>query len=79
MAGAGTVVSSLWQVPDMESMRFMKTLYSMNSQTYPELMQKVALQRISEARLRGRPMHPFSWGAFVATGDWRIPLRASGN
>ena len=72
MAGAKTVVSSLWQVPDMESMKFMKSLYSMNSQTYPELMQKVASQRIAEARLRGRPTHPFSWGAFVATGAWQI-------
>lgn len=71
MAGARTVVSSLWQVPDMESMKFMRSLYSMNSQTYPELMRKVALQRISEARLRGRPTHPFTWGAFVATGEWK--------
>jgi CHAT domain-containing protein len=71
MAGARTVVSSLWQVPDLESMKFMKSLYSMKSQTYPELMQKVALQRISEARLRGRSTHPFTWGAFVATGEWR--------
>jgi CHAT domain-containing protein len=77
MAGAGTVVSSLWQVPDMESMRFMKSLYSMSSETYPELMQKVALQRISEARLRGRPTHPFTWGAFVATGEWKNKPKAS--
>jgi CHAT domain-containing protein len=77
MAGARTVVSSLWQVPDMESMRFMKSLYSMNSQTYPELMRKVALKRISEARLRGRPTHPFTWGAFVATGEWKNRSKGS--
>ncbi len=71
MAGAKTVVSSLWQVPDMESMKFMKSLYSMNSQTYPELMQKVTLKRITEARQRGRPTHPFTWGAFVVTGEWK--------
>ncbi len=72
MAGAKTVVSSLWQVPDDETMKFMKTLYSTKAKTYPELMQQVALQRIREARLRGRPTHPFTWGAFVATGEWRI-------
>ena len=77
MAGAKTVVSSLWQVPDMESMKFMKSLYSMKSRTYPELMQKVALQRISEARLRGRSTHPFTWGAFVATGEWKNSSKAS--
>ncbi len=72
MAGAKTVVSSLWQVPDNETMKFMKTLYSTKAKTYPELVQQVALQRIKEARLRGRPTHPFTWGAFVATGDWRV-------
>lgn len=72
MAGAKTVVSSLWKIPDKESMQFMKTLYSTKAKTYPELMQQVALRRIREARLRGRPTHPFTWGAFVATGDWRI-------
>jgi CHAT domain-containing protein len=79
MAGAKTVVSSLWQVPDMESMKFMKSLYSMDSQTYPELIQKAALKRITEARQRGRPTHPFTWGAFVATGEWRNHLNASTN
>lgn len=72
MAGAKTVVSSLWKVPDAETMKFMKTLYSTKAKTYPELMQHVALQRIRELRLRGRSTHPFTWGAFVATGDWRI-------
>lgn len=72
MAGAKTVVSSLWKVPDKETMQFMKTLYSTKAKTYPELMQQVALKRIRELRLRGRPTHPFTWGAFVATGDWRI-------
>ncbi|MBI5470833.1 MAG: CHAT domain-containing protein [Ignavibacteriae bacterium] len=82
MAGAKTVVSSLWQVPDAETAKFMKALYAnmnhavgrhaMSPLTYPELMQKVALERIRELRLRGRPTHPFTWGAFVATGEWRI-------
>jgi CHAT domain-containing protein/tetratricopeptide (TPR) repeat protein len=81
MAGAKTVVSSLWQVPDDETMKFMKTLYvqltavgrgGSTPYTYPELMQQVALKRINEARLRGRSTHPFTWGAFVATGEWRI-------
>lgn len=72
MAGAKTVVSSLWKVPDRQTMQFMKTLYSTKAKTYPELMQQVALKHIREARLRGRPTHPFTWGAFVATGDWRV-------
>ena len=72
MAGARTVVSALWQVPDVETMKIMKELYSQKATTYPELMQRVALSRIKELRLRGRPTHPYSWGAFIATGDWRM-------
>ncbi|MBX2991428.1 MAG: CHAT domain-containing protein [Bacteroidetes bacterium] len=72
MAGAKTVVSSLWKVPDKETVQFMKALYATKAKTYPELMQQVALKRIRELRLRGRPTHPFTWGAFVVTGDWRI-------
>ena len=48
----------------------MKSLYSTKAGTYPILMQQVALQKIREARLRGRPAHPYAWGAFVATGEW---------
>ena len=73
MAGAKTVISSLWAVPDAETVTFMKAVYSSHATTYPELMQNAALQRIREARRRGRPVDPFIWGAFVATGDWRIP------
>jgi CHAT domain-containing protein len=81
MAGAKTVVSSLWKIPDSETAKFMKDLYAnmnhnvrdgVSHATYPELMQKAALSRIKELRLRGQPTHPYSWGAFVATGDWRI-------
>jgi CHAT domain-containing protein len=72
MAGARTVVSSLWQVPDVETMKFMKELYAQKAATYPELLQKVMLTRINELRLRGLPTHPFTWGGFIAIGDWRI-------
>ncbi len=80
IAGAKSVVSTLWQVPDLETMKFMKDLYATMLPShrtggekipYPALMQKVALERIREQRLRGRPDHPFTWGAYVATGDWQ--------
>lgn len=72
LAGARTVVSSLWQIPDAETKSFMKDLYAQNSKTYPELLQEAALRRIKELRLRGKPTHPYTWGGFIATGDWRI-------
>jgi CHAT domain-containing protein len=72
MAGVRTVVSALWQIPDKETVSFMKDLYAQKVHTYPELMQAVALNRINELKYRGEPTHPFTWGAFVAMGDWRI-------
>ncbi len=71
IAGARTVVSALWRVPDSETKTLMKRFYAERGTTYPELMQKVALQHIHDLRLIGRPTHPYSWGGFIATGDWR--------
>jgi CHAT domain-containing protein/Tfp pilus assembly protein PilF len=72
LAGARTVVSSLWQVPDRETTTFMKILYSQNAKSYPELFQKAAIQRLNELRLRKQSTHPYSWAGFIATGDWKI-------
>jgi CHAT domain-containing protein len=71
LAGARTVVSALWRVPDNETKALMKTFYAQKSTTYPALMQKVALEHIHDLRVIGRPTHPYSWGGFIATGDWR--------
>jgi len=70
IAGARTVVSALWRVPDSETKLLMKTFYSKEGATYAEMMQKVALQHIQDLRIIGRPTHPYSWGGFIATGDW---------
>lgn len=72
LAGAKTVVSSLWQVPDRETTTFMKILYSQNAKTYPELFQKTAIQRLNELRIRKQSTHPYTWAGFIATGDWKI-------
>lgn len=72
LAGARTVVSSLWQVPDRETTTFMKILYSQNAKTYPELFQKAAIQRLKELRIRKQSTHPYTWAGFIATGDWKI-------
>ncbi len=72
LAGARTVVSSLWEVPDRETTTFMKILYSQNAKSYPELFQKAAIQRLNELRLRKQSTHPYTWAGFIATGNWRI-------
>jgi CHAT domain-containing protein len=72
LAGARTIVSSLWPVPDRETMTFMKELYYGRAITYPEILQRAAMRTIQEQRRRGRPDVPSLWGGFIATGDWRI-------
>lgn len=72
LAGARTVISSLWQIPDTETMKFMKRLYATHATSYPALLQQAAVSHIREARKRGRSDHPFFWGAFMASGEWRI-------
>ena len=72
IAGVRTVVSSLWQISDDETARFMKELYSQKAITYPELMRKAMLNRLNQLRLRHLPTNPSLWAGFIATGDWKI-------
>lgn len=71
LAGVRTVVSALWRVPDSETGMLMKAFYAQKGTTYPELMQKAALQHLHDLKAIGRPTHPYSWAGFIATGDWR--------
>jgi CHAT domain-containing protein len=73
-AGARTVISSLWPIPDKETARVMTCLYGSLSEDLPVAMQRAALERRAEIRKSGLPDHPFSWAAFIAVGDWRAPL-----
>jgi CHAT domain-containing protein len=72
IAGARTIVSSLWQVPDRETETMMETLYSTKRGTLDAAMQRMALRQIERNRKLGLPDHPYLWGAFVAFGDWRV-------
>jgi CHAT domain-containing protein/Flp pilus assembly protein TadD len=73
MAGARTVISSLWPIDDKATAEFMGQLFSAQSDvTLPMMMQRVANGQIASLRSRGKSDHPFFWAAFVATGDWKI-------
>jgi CHAT domain-containing protein/Tfp pilus assembly protein PilF len=72
MAGARTVISSLWQVPDKETSKMMENLYAARNGNLSDAMREMALRQIAESRSRGLPDHPFLWGAFIAVGDWRV-------
>ena len=72
MAGARTVISALWPVSDQATAELMGKLYGAKRESIPQLMQRMALDRIRKLRKKKQPDIPLSWGAFIALGDWRI-------
>ncbi|MGB2989396.1 MAG: CHAT domain-containing protein, partial [Candidatus Zixiibacteriota bacterium] len=71
MAGARTVISALWPVSDKETAEMMSQLYESSRKSLPEIMREIHLQKINDLRENKQADHPFSWGAFIALGDWR--------
>jgi CHAT domain-containing protein len=71
MAGARTVISALWSVSDKETAEIMAQLYGAGRKSLPELMREIQLTKIKTLRENKQADHPFSWGAFIALGDWR--------
>jgi CHAT domain-containing protein len=70
MAGANTVISALWSIPDRATTSFMTSLYASSGVPLYDAMRQSQLAAIAELRKRGQPDHPYNWGAFVAVGQW---------
>lgn len=74
MAGAGTLILSLWSVQDEATRQWMRALYTARFETGLETAEAVreASRRVLAARrLAGKSGHPYYWAGFVAAGDWR--------
>jgi CHAT domain-containing protein len=71
MAGARTVVSALWPVGDQATAEMMGSLYERQDETLPDAMRRIQLEKLDRLRNSGEIDHPFTWGAFIALGDWR--------
>jgi tetratricopeptide (TPR) repeat protein/CHAT domain-containing protein len=71
MAGARTVISALWPVSDKATAEMMSQLYASGRGSLPDILREIQLQKISDLRESKQADHPFSWGAFIALGDWR--------
>jgi tetratricopeptide (TPR) repeat protein len=72
MAGARTVIVSLWPIPDKHTVSVMEQLYASSENNLALTMQQIALQQIESIRRQNLPDHPFTWGAFIAIGDWLV-------
>ena len=74
VAGARTVVMSLWDVEDRAARDWMRALYEGRLQrqlSSAESVRAASLSLLRQRRTRGESTEPFYWAAFVAVGDWR--------
>ncbi|HEX3896864.1 MAG TPA: CHAT domain-containing tetratricopeptide repeat protein [Rudaea sp.] len=73
LAGARTVVMSLWEADDAAAAQWMEALYRARLKKHasvPEAIAQAQLSVLADRRARGASTHPYFWGAFVASGDW---------
>jgi len=71
MAGARTVISTLWPISDVFTADLFNRLYERSEIALPEAMRQVQLSTLKELRAANIPDHPVDWAPFVIQGDWR--------
>ena len=74
MAGARTVVMSLWEVDDASTADLMQALYRARFGDHadvPAAMAAAMKQTLAQRRAAGISAHPYYWAAFISEGGWR--------
>jgi CHAT domain-containing protein/Tfp pilus assembly protein PilF len=74
VAGAHTIVMSLWQVDDATARSWMERAYRarlQRRQPTASAIRTAERELLSSRRQEGASTHPFYWAGFVAVGDWR--------
>jgi CHAT domain-containing protein len=65
---------SLWAADDESARQWMRELYEarlVEGLDTAQSVRQASLQVLAQRRERGQSTHPFTWGGFVAAGDWR--------
>jgi CHAT domain-containing protein len=72
IAGARTVLTSLWPVPDNEARDWMEAFYrsKLGGASVLESSRNASLRVLDALRQSGAPTHPYLWAGFVAAGGW---------
>jgi CHAT domain-containing protein len=74
LAGARTLIMSLWQVDSEITRGFMTDLYRLRiaeGRSTADAVHAASRAALRGRRARGLSAHPFYWAAFVGAGDWR--------
>jgi CHAT domain-containing protein/tetratricopeptide (TPR) repeat protein len=74
VAGARTLIMSLWPVEDQVARDWMGQLYRarlVHGLTTIDAVHQANLKTLRQRRAKGLTTHPFYWAGFVAAGDWR--------
>lgn len=74
IAGAGTVIMSLWAVQDDAAREWVQALYRerfSEGRETAEAMRRASLEVLQRRRQNEGDGHPLFWGPFVALGNWQ--------
>lgn len=77
LAGARTVLSSLWRVDDLRTAQVMRAFGSQPDSSIPQAMRRAMLAAREQLRADGVPDHPYFWAGFVSSGEWRTVLQGN--